>query len=68
MKQSNVEKLGPFTYSVDPTNIKEATKAQKGIGSSPIKVTRGYNTARKWAHTLMNDHGCSEVAITITRN
>ena len=57
-----------FTYTVSPTVRAEATKAQKTLKGSSVLVTRGYNEARKWAHLLLNDHGCSEVAITITRS
>ena len=64
MKQSNVEKLGPFNYKVAGFNYRK--KAEEGHPKS--QDFRGYNTARKRAHSLMNDLGCSEVTITITRN
>ena len=61
MMTGTVRKLGPFQYVVAPT------KPKKVIEKIEPAVDRGYNTARKHAHKMLNEQGASEATITIRK-
>lgn len=64
MTTNDIRVFGPFNYAVEATKYKTGTKKSAKVGSASF---RGYNTARKAAHKLLNDHNATEVTMTITR-